>query len=223
MNDLCDSVPKSGRNDKLALLYKANCENEVAVKTPVGQTERVNLPEIVMQGGTWGPLKCSNSLDKIGKICEENREHLYKYKNIVHVPILTMVDDTFAIAECGHKSVAINEYINTQIELKKLKMHTPDATGKTKCHKIHVGSCNLVCPKLLVHGTTMKQVSEDTYLGDTIRGDGKNTSSVQNPRVKRNRFNFTDKSFVGNSQFWEILFSNCPQSPPINFSELCVD
>ena len=162
MNDLYDAVPCTGRNDKLSLLYKANVENHVSVKTPVGQTDRQNVPEIVMQGSTWGPLKCSNSLDKIGKICEANREHLYKYKNLVKVPILTMVDDTLAIAECGQKSVAINQYINTQIETKKLQMHTPDATGKTKCHKIHVGCRNLVCPELLVHETPMKQVSEDT-------------------------------------------------------------
>ena len=150
------------------------------MKTPVGQTERVNLPEIVMQGGTWGPLKCSNSMDKLGKVCEASGEHLYKYKNIVHVPILTMVDDTLAISECGHKSLAMNEFINNQIEMKKLKMHTPDVTGKTKCHKIHVGCANLVCPELLVHGTVMQQVSEDTYLGDVVRSDGKNTSNLKN-------------------------------------------
>ena len=103
MNNLYDSLPQTGRNDKLALLYKANCDNHVAVKTPAGQTERINIRELVMQGGTWGPLKCSNSLDKMGKIYEDTGEHLYKYKNIVQIPILTMVDDTFAIAECGHK------------------------------------------------------------------------------------------------------------------------
>ena len=131
-----------------------------------------------------GHLKCTNALDKLGKVCETSREHLYKYKNIVHVPILTMVDDTLAISECGHKSLAMNEFINNQIEMKKLKMHTPDVTGKTKCHKIHVGCANLVCPELLVHGTVMQQVSEDTYLGDVVRSDGKNTSNLKN-RVSR--------------------------------------
>ena len=91
MNDLFDSLPKSGRNDKLSLLYKANCENYVAVKTPMGKTDRVNMPQIVMQGGTWGPLECSNSLDKMGKLSENNEEHLYSYKSLVQVPILTMV------------------------------------------------------------------------------------------------------------------------------------
>ena len=42
MNDLFDSVPQSGQNDKLALLYKANSENLVSVKTSVGLTERKN-------------------------------------------------------------------------------------------------------------------------------------------------------------------------------------
>ena len=184
MNDLYDSLPVSGRNDKLSLLYKANCDNHVAVKTPVGQTDRTNIQEIVMQGGTWGPLKCSNSMDKIGKLCENTGEHLYSYKSIVRVPILTMVDDTFAIAECGHKSLAINQFINSHIELKKLQMHTPDESGKTKCHKIHVGGSNLACPQLHVHGTIMEQVKEDSYLGDLIRSDGRNTSSLRN-RVSR--------------------------------------
>ena len=184
MNDLYDSLPATGQNDKLSLLYNANCDNNVAVKTPVGQTDRTKINEIVMQGVTWGPLKCSNSMDKIGKLCENTGEHLYTYKNIVRIPILTMVDDTFAISECGHKSLAINQFINSHIELKKLRMHTPDETGKTKCHKIHVGSSNLVCPQLHVHSTTMKEVSEDSYLGDLIRSDGKNTSSLKN-RVSR--------------------------------------
>ena len=179
MNDLYDSVPRTGHNDKLSLLYKANCDNYVAVRTPVGQTDRKNIREIVMQGGTWGPLKCSNSMDKIGKLCENTGEHMYKYKNIVQVPILTMVDDTFAISECGQKSVAINQFINSHIELKKLRMHTPDATGKTKCHKIHVGKPSKICPKLQVHGTPMKEVDHDVYLGDIISADGKNDKTVK--------------------------------------------
>ena len=113
--------PQTGQNDKLALLYKSNVENLVAVKTPVGQTERIDMPRIVMQGGTWGPLQCSNSIDKIGKDCEENREHLYTYKKMVKVPVLSMVDDKLAISTCGQESVALNTHINTHIEMKRLE------------------------------------------------------------------------------------------------------
>ena len=179
MNDLYEALSNSGCNEKLALLYNLSLENHVSVKTAVGQTRRVNMPKIVMQGGSWGPIQCSNSIDKIGKDCEENRDHLYLYKNLVQVPVLSMVDDMLAFSNCGQESVALNTYINTHIELKKMKFHTPDSKGKTKCHKMHIGCKNSLCPDLRVHGTVMQPVLEDTYLGDVIRADGRNCSNVQ--------------------------------------------
>ena len=70
-------------------------------------------------------------------------------------------------------------YINAQIELKKLKFHTPDRNGKTKCHKLHVGVRNKFCPNLKVHGTQMQQVDSDVYLGDVISANGKNDLNVR--------------------------------------------
>ena len=141
----------------------------MAVNTPVGQTERVNIQDIVMQGGTFGSLMCSNSIDSIGKKCYTRGDNLYLYKQMVRILPLSMVDDILGIAKCGQESLALNTFINAQIELKKLKFHTPDKTGKTKCHKIHVGSKNKTCPELQVHGTKMAEVSEDSYLEDIIR------------------------------------------------------
>ena len=124
MNDLFEALPNSGCNDKLALLYKLCSENKVSVKTPVGQTERVNMPKIVMQGGSWGPIQCSNSIDKIGKGCEANHEHLYLYKSLVNVPVLSMVDDMLALSTCGQDSISLNTHINTHIELKNLNLYS---------------------------------------------------------------------------------------------------
>ena len=45
MNDLYESLPSSGHNDKLALLYQTNIENLVSVKTALEQTERKNMPK----------------------------------------------------------------------------------------------------------------------------------------------------------------------------------
>ena len=69
LNDLYDSLPDEMRDDKLALVYETNVNNLVAVNTPVGQTDRVNIQRIVQQGGGWGPMECSNSVDKLGKKC----------------------------------------------------------------------------------------------------------------------------------------------------------
>ena len=66
-----------------------------------------------------------------------------------------------------------------QIEMKKLRFHTPGADGKSKCHQIHVGRPNEFCPTLHVHGTKMLSVTSDTYLGDVVSGDGSNKINIE--------------------------------------------
>ena len=73
-----------------------------------------------------------------------------------------MVDDLLGIASCGSESMELNTFINVQIEMKKLRFHTPGPDGKSKCHKIHVVKPNKFCPNLFVHGTLLQAVSSDT-------------------------------------------------------------
>ena len=63
--------------------------------------------------------------------------------------------------------------------MKKLKFHVPDANGKSKCHKKHIGRKHGVCPTLKVHGTIMQEVEEETYLGDIISSDGRNSKNIK--------------------------------------------
>jgi hypothetical protein len=179
MMDLFETLPPEARDDKISLIYKANKDNYVAVNTAVGLTERVNLNNIVMQGGKWGPLKCSNTMDKIGKKCINKGEHLYAYKGRTRIMPLAMVDDDLlAIAKCGPESNKVNIFINAEIEMKKLMFHVPDSEGKSKCNKMHIGKRKMDCQRLHVHGYPMKEVSKDTYLGDIISSDGKNTLNI---------------------------------------------
>ena len=205
MLDMYETVPPHARDDKLALIYEMNKENYVA---SVGLTERVMLPSIVMQGGKWGPLKCSNTMDKIGKKCVEKGENLYTYKGQVKVMPLAMVDDLLGIARCGDKSFNLNTVINSKIEMKKLKFHTPDVNGKSKCHTMHVGKCATGCPSQKVHGCKMERVSSDTYLGDIVSDDGKNKLNIES-RVA--------KGLGITSQIMDILKSVCFGS---NFFEI---
>ena len=178
LNDLYDSLPEESRDDKLALVYETNVNNLVAVNTGVGETERFSVPRIVQQGGSWGPMECSNTVDTLGRRCRDRGIHHYLYKKMVRVLPLAMVDDILGIGVCGNKSIALNSYINTHIEMKKLRFHTPDIRGKSKCHKLHIGTPNRYCPELLVHGSPMEQVSKDTYLGDIISENGTNTANI---------------------------------------------
>ena len=90
-NDLYDSTHDFLKNDTLALIYKSNEKNLVAVKTPVGMSERIDIPLVIQQGGTWGPIVCSNSIDKVGKKCQQNKDLLYLYKGIVNILPLGMI------------------------------------------------------------------------------------------------------------------------------------
>ena len=104
---------------------------------------------------------------------------MFLYKKIVNITPLAMVDDLLAVSHCNINSVAVNVFINTQIEMKKLEFHTPDLNGKSKCHKIHIGKDNPLCLDLKVHGTKMGQVNHDTYLGDIVSHDGSNKLNVR--------------------------------------------
>ena len=55
----------------------------MAVKTSVGLTDRVNVSRIVTQGGVFGSLMCSNSIDTLGMKCFNYGENLFLYKKMV--------------------------------------------------------------------------------------------------------------------------------------------
>ena len=98
MIDAYDSLEKENRDDKVSLLYESSKENLVAINTAVGQTKRISMPRIVQQGGTWGPLLCSNTVDTIGKKIRNRGVAAYLYKNTVRVLPLAMVDNINAIS-----------------------------------------------------------------------------------------------------------------------------
>ena len=84
----------------------------------MGLTERVIIQNIVTQGGTFGPIECANSIDKLGQKCHNRGEHLFVYKKMVRVLPLSMVDDILTLSKCGTDSLALKTFVNAQIETK---------------------------------------------------------------------------------------------------------
>ena len=74
----------------------------VAIKTAVGLTDRINVPTVVQQGRTLGPILCSNSIVTIGKKCRNMSKHYYLYKKSVRIFSLAFVDDLGGNAEVNH-------------------------------------------------------------------------------------------------------------------------
>ena len=85
MNDIVDTLPEHKHNDEISLLYRSNMNNKVAIKTSAGLTERIDVPCVVQQGGTWGSMMCSNSIDTFGKKSIERGEHIYRYKKTTRI------------------------------------------------------------------------------------------------------------------------------------------
>ena len=195
LNDVYDSGVK---DDQLSLLYNINTHVKVAVKTPVGRTNRESIYNVITQGDVFGPILCSNQVDTFGKECLEEGKYTYTYKGEVEIPPLGMVDDLVCISECGHKTAMMNEFINFKTNSKKLQF------GGNKCKKLHVGHLDQAykCQDMLVDRWTeveikndvtgevdtkdilngeqlMEEKTEERYLGDVISTDGRNLNNIK--------------------------------------------
>ena len=160
------------QNDKLSLLFEINQNAQVAIKTSHGVTERITIPNIIMQGTVWGSLQCTTTMDNLPKSVYKDKSLLYKYKGKVEVPPLQMVDDILTVQTCGSTSSAINDVVNAFIEQKKLRLSV------TKCVKIHIGTKCDNSDKLSVHEQEMKEAHQVKYLGNIISDTCKPNSTI---------------------------------------------
>ena len=72
-----------------------------------------------MRGTVLAGLKCSVSIDSIGKESLENtHDILYKYKNCTSIPPLSLIDDIIAVGNCSSDSVKINATIQGKFRIK---------------------------------------------------------------------------------------------------------
>ena len=170
-NDLFNS---GVQDDKFVVIANSNQQCDVSVKTPWGtNTKRTILNRIEMQGTVLAGLKCSVSIDSIGKESLENtHDILYKYKNCTSIPPLSLIDDIIAVGNCSSDSVKVNATIQGKIQGKQLEL------SHKKCFKMHVGKYHECCPVLSVHGQEMKTTASERYLGDIITSDAKITNNI---------------------------------------------
>ena len=160
LNDLCDTISKQKQNNKISLLYELNRRTDVAIKSPAGLTERKTFEDVVQQGGSFGAILCSNSLDKPGKkmlVEEEEDEFTYKYKDSIKIPSLAYIDDLFEVSKCGLESLENNVSISNQIEMKRLNFNVGNENKKSKCETMYVGKNTRKCFSLTVNEKVMKK------------------------------------------------------------------
>ena len=162
------------QNDKFVLVSNSNKVCNVSVKLPWGKLSKgLIFNDIEMQGTVLAPLKCSLSIDRIGKEALETKHtNLFKYRDCVTIPPLGMVDDILAVSECSIKSVMINGFIDSKIKCLQLEL------GELKCAQMHVGAKSDNCHELRVNNLTMKRSTKETYLGEILSSDGKINDNI---------------------------------------------
>ena len=104
------------------ILHDGSIDTEVAIRTPVGISERKKVEKTIMQGDIWGPTLCATTIDSIGKECIEKKKYLYKYREHIEIPPLAMMDDLCSISTCGIETLKSNSFINYKISKKKAAM-----------------------------------------------------------------------------------------------------
>ena len=129
---IIDMYNCSLKDESLALLYEANKEVDIAVKTPYGLSEIQTVHSTVLQGDTWASLLASVQVDSIAKECKA-AGYGYMFKNELQVSNLGLVDDFLGIAEANYHAQQINSIFNIRTAKKSLQF------GPAKCVSMFVG------------------------------------------------------------------------------------
>ena len=184
------------KDDSLAMIYRLYENNNISIKTPVGLTERrpVERP-IITQGDCLGPILASSTVDTFGKECYQQDKHLYWYRNVTPVSLLTMIDDVLALSFCGPKSTQIQEYINIKTGSKKLQfstgktfqMHIGSKINAYKCENSYIDSWKTdkqYAKEQYSGQVKVKETYSTKYLGEVLSSDGRNTDNISERRKR---------------------------------------
>ena len=126
VSDLYDTGVKKY---SLSLLYEANKDIKVQVKTPYGLSAETCFKKIVLQGDTWGPTMAANQVDTFGKqLLEEEPDYIYKYKGFIPIGVLGMIYDLAGVSESGQKAVQLNAFINVKTAEKNCSLDQRNVT-----------------------------------------------------------------------------------------------
>ena len=132
------------KDSDLHLIYNANKEIYMSVKTSGGLTDRDKITNSVLQGDTWSPILASVQVDSIGKAVEEANIG-YFYQNQLPISMLGLVDDVVGVTEAGFKAQQLNAILNVKTSEKGLQY------GISKCKSMIIGnSDNCIDSDLLI-------------------------------------------------------------------------
>ena len=102
-----------------------------------------------------------------------------KYKNVLSIVPLALIDDCLGISRCGADAIEMNAILNTKIISKKLRL------SAAKCNHLHFSKKSSSCySNLKVDNLEMKKSEECSYLGDILSSNGSIDATIESRRQK---------------------------------------
>ena len=171
------------KDDLLVLLYEANKNIHMSVSTCYGLTEAVKIPALVAQGDLFAPLPAAVQVDSMTrKLEEQDRARveegqpglLFRYKGIIPIPSLGLMDDTLSVSEAGVNAEEINTFMNENSAEKRLQFNPK------KCKYLDIGRNTETS---VLHNT----LEVDTW--DISYDEKENMIETEGPKVKMTKVN----------------------------------
>ena len=132
-----------------------------------------------MQGSVFGPIKSTIQIDTLGRDCMKNNQGLFKYKGVLSIPPLALIDDCLGFSTCSTDAVLMNSILNNKIASKKLRL------SSEKCRHLHISKKQSKCYNNLKAGSqNMKKSVECSYLGDILSASGSVDATIEKRRQK---------------------------------------
>ena len=173
LEDAIIQLTKNGMNvEEAGYLYKMNKEVKAIITTPIGETEEIEVKNIVKQGTVAGPTMAGVVTDTINKM-RGGKEIMFGPIQIKHP---TFVDDIIAMGDA--ESMKDMEIKMQVLEMTK-KFTFNNKEGKTNYMIIKNNKKQENEIKMEVKTGIIKITERYKYLGDIYTSDGKNTEKVK--------------------------------------------
>ena len=98
----------------LKILYEMNKETDIIIRTPVGNTNNIQIKEVVKQGTIFGPIMCCAETSAVNSIGEEVK---YSYGKI-NIGMPVFMDDIATAGKAEHIRKSINNCARMEKENK---------------------------------------------------------------------------------------------------------
>ena len=154
----------------LKILYEMNKETVIIIRTPAGNTDNMQVKEVVKQGTILGPIMCCAETSAVNSIGEEVK---YSYGKI-NIGMPVFMDDIATAGKAEHIRKGIKNCARMEKE-KKISF----GLKKTKYMIVKTGREEEEEINETVKAGRIQRTDKCKYLGMTISTDGQLTEHIK--------------------------------------------